>query len=184
MPPLEVVTDPTKPEKVAVQYFRRCGMRRGIVLSAFTLEFVVVAALTVEGQSLIGAWKVNAAKSTYSPAVPPDKSQISTWEALGGGQFKNTIDVVDAKGQSRRFEIVLRFDDGVDYPMKGADRPTTRTYRRLNDLDFEYVQKVNGKVTLTSRSVTAPDGKTRTNTTAGTDAQGQPVKNVVHWERQ
>jgi len=159
-------------------------MRRRIVLSAFTLAFVVVAALTVEGQSLMGAWKVNAAKSTYSPAVPPGNSQTSTWEDLGGGQFKNTIDVVDAKGQSRRFEIVLRFDDGVDYPMRGADRPTTRTYKRLNDLDFEYVEKVNGRVTMTSRSVTAPDGKTRTNTTAGTDAQGQPVKNVVHWERQ
>jgi hypothetical protein len=142
------------------------------------------AARTVAGPSLVGAWKINPAKSTYSPSTPTDKSQTSTWEALGGGQFKNTIDIVDAKGQSRRFELVLRFDDGVDYPMKGADQPTTRTYKRLNDLDFEYVQKVNGKVTLTSRSVTSPDGKTRTNTTTGTDAQGQPVKNVVHWERQ
>jgi len=158
-------------------------MRRSIVLSAFTLALVVVAA-RVEGQSLVGAWKVNFAKSTFSPAVPPEKSQISTWEALGGGQFKNTIDIVDAKGQSRHLEIVLRFDDGVDYPMKGADQPTTRTYKRLNDRDFEYVQKVNGKVMATSRSVTAPDGRTRTNTTTGTDAQGRPLKNVVHWERQ
>jgi len=46
------------------------------------------------------------------------------------------------------------------------------------------VEKVDGKVTTTSRSVGAPDGKTRTLTVTGTNAQGQTVKNVVLWEKQ
>ena len=160
-------------------------MRRQIVLPVFTLAFFVLA-LTVAGQSpeLSGTWKVNEAKSTYSPApASPAKSQVSVWESLEGGQFKNTVEFVDAKGQSTHNEIILRFD-GADYPYKGAAVPTTRAYKRIDGRTFEFVTKVNGKVTTTTRSVAAPDGKTRTLTTTGTNAQGQTVKNVVLWEKQ
>ena len=109
---------------------------------------------------------------------------MSTWESLGGGQFKNNVDVVDAKGQSTHNEIILRFD-GADYPFKGTAEPTTRSFKRIDArCPFEFVQKVNGKVTATTRSVTAPDGKTRTLTTTGSNAQGQSIKNVVLWEKQ
>jgi len=162
-------------------------MRRYTVLPVITLAFFVMA-LAVVGQSpdaLLGTWKVNYAKSTYSPPSPEPtpQSQISAWESSGGGQFKNTIDVVDAKGQQLHLEINLRFD-GADYAVNGAAAPTTRSYKRIDDSDFEFVEKVDGKVTTTSRSVGAPDGKTRTLTVTGTNAQGQTVKNVVLWEKQ
>ena len=49
---------------------------------------------------------------------------------------------------------------------------------------FEFVTKENGKVTTTFRSVASADGKTRTATITGTNAQGQTVKNVVLYEKQ
>jgi hypothetical protein len=158
-------------------------MKRHIVVPVFTLAFMVVA-LTVAAQTpkqMLGTWKANIAKSTY-PGTPP-KSQVSIWEATPDGQVKNINEVVDAKGQSSRTEIVVKFD-GTDLPLKGAAVPTTRAYKRIDDRNFEYVTKVNGKVTGTSKSVMSADGKTRTFTTTGTNAQGQPVKSVLIWEKQ
>ena len=43
---------------------------------------------------------------------------------------------------------------------------------------------MNGKVTTTTRTVVAPDGKSFTNTTTGYTAQGQMVHNVAVYERQ
>jgi hypothetical protein len=61
---------------------------------------------------------------------------------------------------------------------------TTRAYRRIDDRTYEFVAKVDGKVTTTTRSVAARDGKTRTTMTTGKDAQGQSVNNVQVFDRQ
>ena len=70
-------------------------MRRDIVVLTVAS---FLAALTVAAQSpdaLLGAWKLNVEKSTISPGPPP-KSDVSTWEALGGGEFKLTENIVEA----------------------------------------------------------------------------------------
>lgn len=160
-------------------------MRKHCVLAVSALALVVVLGPAVSGQTpdpLIGKWRVNVAKSTYSGPPPTFKSQISTWESVGG-QLKNSTETVDAKGQTTRTEIMVKFD-GTDIPVQGAAVPTTRAYKRIDARSFEFVQKENGKVTTTFRSVMAADGKTRTLTTTGTNAQGQAVKNVVLWEKQ
>ena len=158
-------------------------MRRHIVLPVFTLVVFFVA-LTVAAQSpnpMVGTWKANIAKSTF-PGTPP-KSQTSKWEALPDGRLKNINDTVDVKGQSFHNEIIVKFD-GTDLPLEGAANPTTRAYKRIDARTFEYVQKVNGKAVSTSRSVMSADGKTRTFTTTGTNAQGQPFKSIIIWEKQ
>jgi hypothetical protein len=158
-------------------------MRRHIVLPVFTLAVFFVA-LTVAAQSpnpMVGTWKANIAKSTFQ-GTPP-KTQTSKWEALPDGRLKNINDTVDAKGQTSHNEILVKFD-GTDLPLEGAATPTTRAYKRIDARTFEYVQKVNGKAVSTSRSVMSADGKTRTFTTTGTNAQGQPFKNVIIWEKQ
>jgi len=158
-------------------------MRRPMVLPVYTLAVFFVA-LTVAAQSpnpLVGTWKANIAKSTY-PGTPP-KSATSKWEALPDGRLKNINDGVDAKGQSSHNEILVKFDE-TDSPLVGAATPTTRAYKRIDARTFEYVQKVNGKAVSTSRSVMSADGKTRTFTTTGTNAQGQPFKSVIIWEKQ
>lgn len=163
-------------------------MRKQGVVSVLTLAFGVIT-LTVAGQApdpWLGTWKVNFAKSTYSPGPPPPTptaALVSTWVSLGGGQFKQSQDGVDAKGQKTHQEVTLRFD-GADYPFVGAAQPTTRSYKRLDARTFEYVVKVNGKVTSTNIVAVAPDGKTRTITSTGTNAQGQAFKNVQLWEKQ
>lgn len=165
---------------------------KDMILPAFTSLFLALTALTATAQSLdplLGTFKVNVGKSTPNAGAQPVKSNVSVWEALGDGQFKNTIDVVDAKGQATRTEIVTRFD-GAESPVKGAAVPTTRTYKRLDGrttgspVAWEYVTKVNGKVTTTQRTIASADGKTRILVVTGTDAEGRPVSGVTVYERQ
>lgn len=165
---------------------------RTYMLQALTLLFVAVTSLAGRAQSpdpLLGTWKANSERVTPAPGTQPAKSNISVWEALGGGQFKNTIDIVDAKGQATRTEVVTRFD-GQESVVNGAAVPTTRTYRRLDGrtsgspIAWEYVVKVNGKVTTTYRTIASADGKSRVAVTTGTNAQGQPVVGLQFYEKQ
>jgi hypothetical protein len=75
--------------------------------------------------------------------------------------------------------------DGKDSPMTGNNpNADTIAVTRIDPRTVEMVNKKAGKVTLTQRNVLAADGKTRTVTATGTDAQGQKVHNVVVFERQ
>jgi bisphosphoglycerate-dependent phosphoglycerate mutase len=143
---------------------------------------MVVAAQS--GDPFLGTWKLNVAKSTWDPG-PPLPTLVSTWEAVGNGEYKQSQDAVDDKGnKSNHQEVRMRFDQ-KDYPyVGGAGTPTTRSYKRIDARTFEYLVKVNGKVVSTNRVVVAADGKTRTITQTGTDVQGRSFKNVQLWEKQ
>jgi hypothetical protein len=162
-------------------------MRRSTVV-VVTLALLGTG-VAVMGQSsdalasnLLGTWKLNVEKSKFSPG-PPAKSQISTWERWEGG-LKNTVDGIDAQGKPTHIEQVANFD-GKDYPRRGATvANTTRAFKRIDDRTYESIEKTDGKVTTTTRSVSSRDGKTRTLTTTGKDVQGRAVNNVGVWEKE
>ena len=148
---------------------------------------LVVLGLTIglSGQSndgWMGTWKVNVAKSTYSPGPPP-KSATHKWEPSGSGGFKHSIDTVDDQGQSTHSEVVAKFD-GKDYAVQGGQAKTTRAYKRIDDRMFEATGKADGKATVTIREALAADGKTKTATISGKNAQGQTVNNAIVFEKQ
>ena len=55
---------------------------------------------------------------------------------------------------------------------------------QIGDLTFEQTNKKGGKVTTISRLVYVKDGKSRTQSTTGTNPQGQKVNNTVVWVKQ
>jgi hypothetical protein len=136
--------------------------------------------------SWLGTWKVNVAKSTYHPGPGP-KASVVIWEAVGNSQYRITTESVNASGVTTRNEIVTRLD-GAEAPVSQSNpapgTTQTRAYKRIDDSGYEYVTRVNGKVTTTSRMVYARDGKTRTMTTTGTNLQGQSISSVIVYERQ
>jgi hypothetical protein len=144
---------------------------------------VVLTAVTLFGQSsaLPGTWKLNVTKSKYSPGPAP-KSQTLKWERIEGG-FKFSTDTVNAQGQATHTETMEK-DDGSEAPVQGAQTPTTRFLRRINDRTYEDGDKVNGKATVNRRVVISQDGKTLTVTMKGTNAQGQVVNTVAVLEKQ
>ena len=158
-------------------------VRAGVLLLA-TVLFSPLLVLAQTQDSWIGTWKLNLAKSKYEPANLAPKSQTLRQEAAAGGAVRTVVDVVDAQGKSQHLEFMVTFD-GKSVALQGAaDANITRVYKRIDSRSYEYAQSVAGKQTTTVRAVVSADGKTRTHTTTGRNAQGQTVNSVAVFERQ
>jgi hypothetical protein len=152
-----------------------------------TLSVVVavVAALASPAfaQNPVGVWKVNLAKSKYSPGPAPKAATI-TATAVAGGSFKTVNEQTPPTGAPIKFEITYKFD-GKDNKIVGSNpNADMQSYTRIDDRHWTVVSKLNGKVTLTSKIEVATDGKSRTTTQTGTDAQGRTVNNFIWYDKQ
>ena len=130
----------------------------------------------------VGTWRLNVAKSTYSPGPAP-KSQVSTYEAAGQG-YKVSVKSEPATGATQQWSYTSNLD-GKESPITGNNpNSDTVAVKRIDARTLESVNKKGGKVTTTQRNVVAADGKTRTVTTTGTNPQGQKISNVAVYEKQ
>jgi hypothetical protein len=81
-------------------------------MSALLAFFTV----TVLGADMLpGTWKLNVAKSKYSPGPAPQSNTVK-FEAIAGG-VKLTADGVDSQGKKTHNEYTAKFD-GKDNPAK------------------------------------------------------------------
>ena len=155
-------------------------MKRGMsVLAAMAFCFAMSGAIAADVFG--GNWKVNLAKSKYDPGPPPKGPNYSKIDAMPGG-LKFTNNGVNAEGKPTASEWNGKFD-GNDNPVKGDPARDTAALKKINDHTIEIVNKKDGKVTTTNRTVFSKDGKTRTGTATGTNAKGEKVNNVVVFEK-
>ena len=129
----------------------------------------------------VGTWKLNVAKSTYSPGPAP-KSATTKIESAGDGE-KITADGVRGDDTPIRVEYTAQYD-GKDYPITGSPMADTVSLKRLDANTTERTDKMDGKVTQTVTRTVSSDGKTMTVTYKGTNAKGQPINNVGVYETQ
>jgi hypothetical protein len=130
----------------------------------------------------VGVWKLDLAKSKYSPGPAP-KSGTTTIEAAGAGT-KVSVNQELADGTMRRWEFTANYD-GKDSPVTGNNPEADMVARtRINPTTVQTISKKGGKVTTTQTSAVSSDGKTRTVTTKGVSASGQQVNNVAVYEKQ
>ena len=150
---------------------------------ASTGYFLTAAASPAQtGDAWIGNWTLNLAQSSYDPANLAPKSQTTKMTASGDSVTAIT-DGVDADGKKTHTEVTYKFD-GKEYEYRGAPDPnSSRVYTRVDDHHYSFATKVNGLITTTSRVAVTPDGKTRTITTTGRDAQGRIIRNFSVWNR-
>jgi hypothetical protein len=133
-------------------------------------------------EPLFGTWKMNVAKSKYSPGPVP-KSNISKWESFEDG-VKFTGDVVPVNGEPQHYESSGKFD-GKDNPVIGNNPDAdTMAFSKIDARTYEVVSKKGGKRTITARIVVAADGKTRVSTQTGKSVAGETLKHTVIYEKQ
>jgi hypothetical protein len=154
---------------------------RIVVALAIGVFALAVLAAAQPKDPFVGSWKINVAKSKFS-ANPP-KSITSTYEAAGKG-YKVSVRNEPASGPVQEYSYTTNLD-GTDSPVTGTNPSAdTVSVKRIDAHTLELVNKKGGKVTTSQRNVVSADGKTRTVTTTGTDAQGQKVNNVAVFEKQ
>ena len=146
----------------------------------FALAICLVTASLSMAQEEMGTWKLNEAKSKLASSVA--KNHTVVYEAAGDS-IKVTVDGTNSDGSAAHNEWTGKFD-GKDYPVTGDAAFDTRAYKRVNDKTLDMTLKKGGKVTVTGTIVVAADGKSRTVTTSGTDAQGKKFKSVAVYDKQ
>ena len=155
-----------------------------IFVTAVVLAVLVSGILLAQSNPFVGTWKLNVAKSKYSPGPAP-QSQTRTTEAQGDG-VKVSTEGTSADGSRVAFGYTANYD-GKDNPISGMGAPSgadSIAFKRTNPNTVEYTLKKAGRVVLTGRSVISHDGKVATLTTKGTNATGQPTSNVTVYDKQ
>ena len=161
---------------------RWCALTLGIVLALGVVLVTDIVNLSAQASDpRIGTWKLNGAKSKFSPGPAPQSLTVKV-EPSGQGE-KVTAEFVNADGTRTTTAYTANFD-GKDYPLTGSQIADTVSLKRIDARTTERTDKKGGKVAQTLRRVVSGDGKTMTVTTKGTNAQGQAVNNVIVFDRQ
>lgn len=148
-------------------------------LGMSVMLFLVAAAVCFASPQM-GTWKLNEAKSKLVAGMPKNNTVI--YEAVGDS-VRIIVEGTDAAGKPARNEWTGKFD-GKSYPVTGDPASDARVYKAIDDNTLELTVSKAGKVTVTGRIVVSADGKTRTVTLNGTDAQGKPLTTVAVYDRQ
>jgi hypothetical protein len=155
-------------------------MKRMICLLTFAVLFAAASACLAADDASMGTWKLNEAKSKFSPGAP--KNTTVVYEAAGDS-VKVTVDGVGADGKPSHNEWTGKFD-GKDYPVTGDSSVDTRSYKKVDAHTLKLTNKKGDKVTMSGTASVSADGKTRTVTISGTDASGKKVSATAVYDKQ
>lgn len=153
-----------------------------MAVACLGLSSLLAGQAFAQGDPQLGVWKLNIAKSKYSPGPAP-KSGTTRIEAAGTAT-RVIVDQTLADGTSAHWEFTASYD-GKDSPVTGNNpNADTVSRTRINATTVQTVSKKGGKVLTTQTSEVSADGKTRTVTIKGVNASGQQVNNVAVYEKQ
>jgi len=133
-----------------------------------------------QGDPHIGTWVLNVAKSKYTPGPPP-KDQTSVFAAAGDG-LKVSTTGTGADGKPTMTGFTAMFD-GKDHAVTGNSDWDAVVAKRVDSHTIEFTRKKGGKVVQTATSGVSKDGKTRTVTASGMNAQGQKISTVGVYDK-
>ena len=156
---------------------------RSFVVFFAPMLFMVLAAYVpvAAADEQSGTWKMNSAKSKYSPGPAPKELTVKI--EADENHIKLNADGTNGDGTALHVEYDAKFD-GKDYPATGMPNADSVSVKRLKGGGIETQQKKGGQVLITITSVVSKDGKTRTSTWKGKDARGRDVNNVVVFDKQ
>jgi hypothetical protein len=148
-----------------------------------TIVMTALAAFVLSAASpILGTWKMNVAKSKFNPGPGPKGGTVVYTQEGDWIILKSDVIGADGKPVSRSNRYKL---DGKEYPYEGPlITKGTIAVKKIDDHRTESVIKgANGNV-VKVQTVISKDGKTRTQTSTGTNSEGQKTNNTVIYEKQ
>jgi hypothetical protein len=131
--------------------------------------------------SVVGTWKLNLAKSTFSPGPAP-KSQTRIYAQSAQGM---TLTIKTAAADGKESTATLNFkDDGKPYPASGNPDFDMVSVTRVDALTVHSTQTKAGANVGTGVRTVSKDGKTLTFAQKGTHAAGGKYDDVSVYDRQ
>jgi hypothetical protein len=149
-----------------------------IAVMAVVLSFAMTLA-SLAANPQMGTWKLNEAKSKLVPGM--GKNATVTY-VEHKDKIRITVDGVDKDGKPTHSVWVGKFD-GKAYPLKGNLAYNSVAYKVVNDRTNDITTLKDGKVMWSGRIVVAADGKSRTVTVSGTDANGKKFSGKAVYDK-
>ena len=130
----------------------------------------------------LGSWKLNESKSHF--AAKATKNHTVVYERAGDlDTVKVIVDGTDADGNATHNEWTGKLN-GLYYPVTGDPISDMRMYDRVNNRTLSITAKKDGKVVLTGTITVSRNGKSRTVSTSGLNAQGKWIRNTAVYDKQ
>src|SRR5438128_11763261 len=142
-----------------------------IAVVAVALSFVAATACFAANPHL-GTWKLNGAKSKLAPGLGKN---ITVIYAEMKDKMEVTVDGVGKDGKPTH-SVWVGKADGKFYKSKGNLPWDGAVYKVVNDRTYDLAGMKDGKMLWTGKSTVSADGKSRTVTINGTDANGKKFK--------
>jgi hypothetical protein len=156
-------------------------INRYVVFTATLLVALALSVTVAVADQHSGTWKMNPAKSKYSPG-PAAKSLTLKVDSDEKG-VKIDSEGTDGEGNPTHVQYDAKFD-GKDYPVTGIPYGDMVVVKRIDANTIQTTIKKGDQVVMTVTAKVSADGKTRTSTFKGKDAQGHAVHNVVVYDKQ
>jgi hypothetical protein len=143
----------------------------------------VVGAVTALSSPIVGTWKLNTAKSKYSPGPVP-KSLTRTITA-DGESLKYSFEGVAADGSAITYGFTTKFD-GKATPITGSipNGADNVSATKTDDHHYTATLKKGDKLIGTSKVTISEDGKVTTVDATGVTATGAKSHDVQVYDKQ
>jgi hypothetical protein len=135
----------------------------------------------VAADSVVGTWKLNLAKSTFSPGPGPQNQTRMYIETAQGV----TLSVRTTAANGKETTATLTFkDDGKPYAVSGNPDYDMVAVTRVDALTVHSTQTKAGATVGSGVRTVSKDGKTLTFAQKGTHAGGAKYDDVLVYDRQ
>jgi len=151
------------------------------LITLFVVALAIFAATADADGQHSGVWKLNPSKSTQNPG--PGPKELTETIILSKNRYKVDANGTAVDGKPMHIEFDAKFD-GKDYPVIGVPWADTLSVKWIDADSPQIIQKKDGQVTMIITCKVSANGKTRTCTLKGMDAEGRKVSNVVLFDRQ
>jgi hypothetical protein len=143
--------------------------------------FAIGTGSALAADAVAGTWKLNLAKSTFSPGPAP-KSQTRIYAESAQGMTV-TVKTTTADGKDSATTLTFK-EDGKPYPMSGNPEIEMVSISRVDALTVHSTQTKAGVTVGTAVRTVSKDGKTLTFAQKGTHANGGKYDDVSVYDRQ
>jgi len=154
-------------------------MKTRIAIAAAAMSFAAAAACFAANPHM-GTWKLNEAKSKMPAGMGKNTTVVY---AEQGDKIKVTVDGMDKDGKPTHSVWVGKFD-GKAYPSKGNLSWNSAAYKVVNDRTNDITTMKDGKIVWSGKITVSADGKSRTVTLNGTDADGKKFKGKAVYDKE
>ena len=131
--------------------------------------------------AVVGTWKLNLAKSTFSPGPAP-KSQTRIYAESAQGMTV-TVKTTAADGKESTTNLTFK-EDGKSYPAGSTPDFDMVSVTRVDALTVHVSQTKAGATVATVVRTVSKDGKTLTVAQKGTHASGVKFDDVSVYDKQ